>query len=442
MAGQITHIPDFTSLPRSVFLSASIVKLVSHCKIPKQSHMLTIADLLFVSFHVSLTLSADLTLWGPDSFGGTAYVDFWFFGFSIDFGDGLRGPPGIPLIEFYEMVRTAGPNSTPPPSDTTSASNPYQAQHKYSIENGLFPQKPAPSASGGIPNTGANTEWIVLAGPLQIRIDCDMSLSSAFLASSTGNIPIQPDVVLNPIYAFPMHNTVPITSVLGISVFFLEDASNPELMDGFQAELVIKNAPLATWSQYTPSNDPLAIISGGINKPTALQDGSDPTVQLCQGVRLYPPVAVLSQSPVVDFDATAAMLSEEDVPFIPPSPPQSTFLCSPFEPTLDPVTQWADFSSTLVGTKDASTTDASGNTFLKADVRGDALGAGTGMLGLLVQTLGWTQRSAGETVRALFPFRSPSLPTLSSCLLFPSLQLSSLHHFIPLDTPFLKSTDM
>jgi hypothetical protein len=37
-------------------------------------------DLGLISFHVSISLSADLTLWGPDSFGGTAYVDFWFFG--------------------------------------------------------------------------------------------------------------------------------------------------------------------------------------------------------------------------------------------------------------------------------------------------------------------------------------------------------------------------
>jgi len=276
-----------------------------------------------------------------------------------------------------------------------------------------------------------------------------MSLSAAFLTTSTGNVPIQPDLVLNPIYAFPMHNTVPITSVLGISVFFLEDASNPELIDGFQAELVIKNAPLATWSQYTASNDPLALISGRVNKPTTLQDGSNPTVPLCQGVKLYPPIAVLSQSPVVDFDATAAMISSDDVPFVPPSPPQATFLCAPFEPTLDPVTQWADFSATLAGTKNASTTDVSGNTFLKADVRGDALGTGTGMLGLLVQALGWAQRSAQETVGGVVPDVRPSLPlslflcnlthfTLSSC---PPLlpQLSSLisphPHFCPSNFP-------
>src|ERR1700709_138997 len=60
-------------------------------------------DILFVHVHISVSIGADLTLWGPDAFGGLAHVDFWFFGFDIRFGDGSRSIPGISLGEFYEM---------------------------------------------------------------------------------------------------------------------------------------------------------------------------------------------------------------------------------------------------------------------------------------------------------------------------------------------------
>lgn len=359
-------------------------------------------DLLFVSFHISISLGADLTLWGPD---------FWFFGFSIDFGDGLRDPPGISLTEFYQIVRTAGPDSTPPPGDTTSANNTYQAQHKYSIEAGIFPLAPKKTPSGTFPNTGATTEWQFLAGTLQIRIDCDFSLSLAYLVSGTGNNQIQPDVTstLNPIFAFPMHNTVPIVSTIWISVFFFSGGAK-ELIDGFQAQLVLKQAPKDTWSMYVSDNDPLARISGGKrNKPTALQDGSDPTVDLCQGVSLFPPVAILSQSPVVDFDATAAMkepIKPDNWNLPATAPTQSTLLSETFEPTVtDGPTQWADFAalwSSPTSTLTFSAWDANGafssaTTFTKEEMRGDDI-LDSGMLGLLVQTLGWDQRDSGETV--------------------------------------------
>jgi hypothetical protein len=374
--------------------------------------------LLFVSFHVSISLSADLTLWGPDSFGGTAYVDFWFFGksttelrtkpaarcllhgntgFSIDFGAGLRDPPGISLIEFYDIVRTAGPNSEPPQGDSTSTANPYQAQHKYSIEDGIFPDKPKSTATGEFPNTGATIDWKVLAGPLQIRIDCDFALSNAYLTTTEGDVPIQPEVVLHNIYSFPMHNNEAIRSRLWISVYKLDpEKGDKQLIDGFQAELVLKNAPLATWSQYAPDRDPLARISGGSrNKPSALQDGSAPTVELCQGVRLFPPVAKLSQSPVVEFDASAAMLMAHRVHPIPTSNPQTALFSSPFEPDKSPVTQWEDFKNLFNGTTDGSVTDANNNTFTKAEMRGDGV-TGDGMLGLLVSTLGWDKRRPAE----------------------------------------------
>ncbi|KAH8654008.1 hypothetical protein BGZ60DRAFT_159118 [Tricladium varicosporioides] len=370
-------------------------------------------DILFATIHISISLDADLTLWGPDSFGGTAYVHFWFFGFSIDFGSGLRDPPGISLLEFYDIVRTAGPDSDPPPGDATTAKNPFQAQHKYSIEEGLFPAKPK-SDKTSFPNTGATTEWKVLAGPLQIRIDCDFSLSSAqIITSETGNkddatkpitttITTTPAKSLNPIFAFPMHNTVPITSHLDIRIYFMENHINI-LQTDFRAELVLKQAPLATWSQYTPDNDPLHRISPGRhNKPSSLENGNEPTVELCQGVRIFPPFATLSKCPIVDFDATAAMNETlEDLPLPDWDKEQDVFLAEAFEADGVPVGQWSHFGSLWTGEgTNAAVIDADGNKLEKRDLRGDGSNS-SGLIGLLVSTLGWDQRPPAETKQGI-----------------------------------------
>lgn len=373
-------------------------------------------DILFATIHISISLGADLTLWGPDSFGGTAYVHFWFFGFSIDFGDGLRDPPGISLKEMYEIVRTAGPNSNPPPGDKTSASNKYQAQHKYSIEEGLFPVKPK-SDGKTFPNTGAATEWKVLAGPLQIRIDCDFALSAARIITkddsnnpatvlSEIDIKTTPDHTLNDIYAFPMHNEVPIDSRLDIRIYFLEgEERNRILQTNFRAELVLKQAPKATWSKYIKDNDPLHRISPGQhNKPTSLESGTEPTVELCQGVRIFPPLAVLDQSPIVDFDATAAMSETVADIAIPDSDPeQDVFLAEAFEPDIAPLKQWEDFGKLWTGDGDVNekVVDESGNKLDKKEMRGDE--DGKGLLGLVVSALGWAVRRPVETVAGEVP---------------------------------------
>ncbi|CZR65011.1 uncharacterized protein PAC_14911 [Phialocephala subalpina] len=388
----------------------------------------TIADLLIVSFHIHISLGADLTLWGPDSFGGTAYVNFWFFGFSVDFGSGLRDPPPATLLEFYDMVRTNGPSGNSSTADSAQGidpvnnPNPFDAQHKCSVESGLFPQKPQSLDPTKFPNTGSATEWIVLAGSLQIRIDCNFSLSAAWLVndettpsgapstqpsttSSTTPITTNPLTALNPIYSFPMHNTDPITSELSIRIYFYEGAET-KLIPGWQAELVIKPAPMATWSQYTSDNDPLhRIAGGGLNQPTNLQSGDNPTVDLCQGVRLFPPAPYLSKSPVVDFDATSAMVVVEEYhlyDYVKFDPEQTTYQSTPFEPADDAPTQWANFGKVWTGLIDGSTQDDAGEIVAKSELRGDGQ-IGSGVMGLLVTTLGWDQRSPAETVKGEVP---------------------------------------
>lgn len=328
-------------------------------------------------------------------------------GFSIDFGSGLKDLPGVSLLEFYEMVKTAGPESAPPAGDTTSSKNPCQALHKYSIEEGLFPNKPKSEDENTFPNTGANTEWKVLAGPLQIRIDSDFALKSlkspslvnmADVPKDFDGITTNPHQDLNDFYAFPMHLTKPIdSSHMDITIYLLQGKEeDKELMKDFRAELVLKNAPKAVWDIYTSDKNPLDRIGG--SKPKALESGSDPTIELCQGVRIFAPVPYLDKSPVVDFDATAAMMEFDDREPLPTfDKEQGTFLAEPFMLNASPVQQWEDFEHLWNGERDTMPTH-----IWRKETRGEDV-IGAGILGLIVDTLGWSERRAAEKERGIIP---------------------------------------
>jgi hypothetical protein len=378
-------------------------------------------DILFIHIHVSIHLGADLTLWGPHDFGGHAYVDFWFFGFGINFGasENPNVTDPISLVDFYGMVKAPGPASAPPSNDKI-ASDPDVAQHKYSVEAGLIPAL-VPLADGNdFPSTGATSEWQVQAGTLQFRIDCDFALSDAHFVipdpngdSSTINqsisLPAGGVQTIPNVYSWPMHSSAAnnITSTLEIWIYQIEDPTNPILQSRFKAELVLKSAATALWSVWDPNNDPLHS-----NQPTALLDGSNATVNLVQAVRIFPPDPFLCLSPIVQFDATAAMRETISGTFqIPPKEEQGTLFCGAyFEPsapdTTDGQTQrWTDFgnmwnpaapapAAPATGTGTAGAAPAS--TFTGATATGTSdpnlPAIRAGMVGLIATVLEWNFR--------------------------------------------------
>jgi hypothetical protein len=274
-------------------------------------------DILFIHIHISIHLGADLTVWGPDAFGGYAWVDFWFFGFGIEFGDAEKNiSAAMPLEEFYKQALNVGPASTPPLNDKVGTGA-LTEQHKYSVEEGLFPAKaPDADADKSFPSTGAQSVWQVKAGTLKFRIDTPFALSGAHFASSDSHdstailIPSSkpnkpdehPDVPK--VYSWPMHSKKEnnITSSLEISVFQIDDPEKPVLQHGFRGELVVKSAPVSVWSIYDWRKDPLLV-----NQPGHLRNADASTTNLVLGVRILPPLPHLYPSRIVDFDASAAM---------------------------------------------------------------------------------------------------------------------------------------
>lgn len=328
-------------------------------------------------------------------------------GFGIRFGDSLNAnETGIPLIDFYAMVLKAGPAADAPASDTISTANPCISQHKISLEAGLFPSvTKTASATSDFPNTGTMTEWLVQASTLQIRIDCSFALSQAAIVvdenARTSDVPVlREDGTTDPIpdiFSFPMHNTIGIDSHLELRIYSL-DGPTPVLQTGWRAVLVFKEGSTALWRKYDIAYDPLFTPN-----PLPLCDPANPTVTLCQAVRILPPLPLMGYSPIVDFDATKAMVAplHETYPSLPAA--QTNFEAAPFEASVTSgPTRWTDFGSVLSGKGSNSTTS---DGISKAEIRGDAA-PGTGLLGMCASALGWDLRPSAEKVQGVIVSKS------------------------------------
>lgn len=69
-------------------------------------------NLLFTTVNISVSLGASLKLWGP-GVGGSVYVDFYIFGFTIGFGDSLKGVDNTPQNwDTFQSLLPAGKENT------------------------------------------------------------------------------------------------------------------------------------------------------------------------------------------------------------------------------------------------------------------------------------------------------------------------------------------
>lgn len=375
-------------------------------------------------------------------------------GFDIAFGVDRDTKVPILLEQFFAMVLTPGPNdnstspngnSTSPtgndasPTNNSTTSSPYLTEHKYSIEAGLFPVTPTKDPNdpdpNGFPNTGAATEWTVQAGTLQFRIDCDFSLSSAFFVTDEKDptnptlSPIFGEGSMAPIYSFPMGDTPAITSQIQIRVYWCETESGvPELLTNFQAAPVMKNAATSLWKAWTKDDDPLETPD-----PQHLKDPTNPTVPMCQGIRITPPPPGLSQSPVVDFDATAAMQyyfwGTRPLPL---ELVQTNYLSSSFTSTDPSTSLWSVLADTWAGTGESKNKAwARGDLAAKSD---DPDTSGGGMVAMCASLLGWDRRKPTPPTQ---PPPAPDPDGLAEWQLKsdpPTILISELQYYYP-DVP-------
>jgi hypothetical protein len=196
-------------------------------------------DLWICTLRISVEIGAQLYLQGPP-FSGRVHVNFWVFGFNIDFGPDPVPQPPVDLEAFWEMLlqdgMVAGRNSKAQrrrrARALAAAAAPAAAatdDHVLAVESGLLPTS----------SEDAET-WDVRAGVFSFCVQSRFAIQEA---TCTGGAKVTDGTA---IYAKPMQLTTALSSKMNIAV----TKHNPgvkEEVDKWQIFKVVKAVPDALW---------------------------------------------------------------------------------------------------------------------------------------------------------------------------------------------------
>ncbi|PVH85290.1 hypothetical protein DL98DRAFT_651140 [Cadophora sp. DSE1049] len=320
------------------------VEVGVECRIP----------LLFCTVKIRICIGARLEIEGPD-FGGSAYVDFWFFSFSFDFGKRVEEPPPIPLQEFYLLCEKSGP---PDESPNSSPAEDLVVQLKLSLESGAFPMPSVDKEGQSDPDdAGAGAKWFVKGGSFQFRISSVFALTEAYLETEESaqrqddgttvlvldqNVslmqPIEPGPAATKLSSLPMDlsaSSAPdgITSKMCIAIQDVDPKG--ETVEGFKPTFIAKEMPLTLWADPKHAPDRLSAEKG--------------TVQLPMAVTLSAPEPILAFAKIPPFNATdmaKLCAGSHEVPDL-PGVAQSVLLPEVLAAsTATPTQRWAEMQQT------------------------------------------------------------------------------------------------
>ena len=190
-------------------------------------------------------------------------MDFYLFGFTIDFGPQPKPPPAVVLSVFYEMVHTPGP-APAVGSVADELTDPMMARLNFTLTGGIVPKELVSSetapAGGPFPDTGASKPWNVKPGTFSFSIECDFALSAAEIQegkddSLTTRVILLPDgsETLPKVFSKPMHlglsdplgQNQAINSRLQITIWRILSDEEKERISGFRGSLEFKRVPTA-----------------------------------------------------------------------------------------------------------------------------------------------------------------------------------------------------
>ncbi|KAE8347698.1 hypothetical protein BDV24DRAFT_157174 [Aspergillus arachidicola] len=285
-------------------------------------------DLWLVTIKIKVELGARLYIEGPP-ISGTVHVDFWVFGFDIDFGNksGASAEP-LPLQDFIELVcqtHTSGPTALLGSSSSRRTSQ-VQEGHIFAVEEGLIPEAEIESQ----PSEGP---WIVRAASFEFTVNCKFAIERAdVITLDVQGVPqctsvVEPDdkEKVDTISARPMHKTGKISSVLTVSIkrdqqLLDVDSTEP---DWDINEPIYGDVPAALYGKYDSKTDPAKVK----NPSTLLNGTSERTLHLMTGVRIRRPKDKYSTDNTVAYDVELFQISNIQPTYqIPLSLPRSSEL--------------------------------------------------------------------------------------------------------------------
>ncbi|KAK6516196.1 hypothetical protein TWF506_006107 [Arthrobotrys conoides] len=281
-------------------------------------------DLWLVTIRIAVEIGATLKLAGPPM-GGVVHVDFWVFGFDIEFGASPRAAPKLSLEEFWQTAlkdskSTAAKMITSgSEKDVEDEAAGVEKAFLITCESGLEPEDKK--------ETKENDPWFVRPDNFafnatlkfaankitfikSFKVDENPSLSKATPQD------VEVEEKHKNIYARPMGVAHSLKSELTVTVYqyskdvcALRNTDPGELLAFiikdrvWDVKPIIKSVPQSIWGKYEAKTDPKA--SG--NRSSELLNGNNVSIPLVMGLSIKPPEPEMSEDKIQKFNIVKDM---------------------------------------------------------------------------------------------------------------------------------------
>lgn len=141
-------------------------------------------DLWLVTIHISIDVAATIHLEGPPVHG-VVHVNFWVFGFNVDFGDSGLGPPDpLKLLDFLSLVCKPDVPAKAVTEGSEIESDDDSSAFILSVEEGLVGSSDA--------KTPPNQRWTVRAATFAFSVTCKFAIYKATVLTPNPDDPENP----------------------------------------------------------------------------------------------------------------------------------------------------------------------------------------------------------------------------------------------------------
>lgn len=211
-------------------------------------------DLWICTVYIAVEISAMLYLEGPP-IAGRVHVNFWVFGFDVNFGEKKR--PDALLLNLEQFFLQVLQADLPKTKSTAAIEATDPEAHVFSCNQGLMPKDDQDTESD--PNRGT---WRVRGAVFQFTVGCKFAIDGASIEThGLNNKPIHPPCPVpgngTLIYAKPMRLERPLTSTVTVAIAPVL-APSPKILTGKEeplvpkwdrAKVLTKSVPSALWGK-------------------------------------------------------------------------------------------------------------------------------------------------------------------------------------------------
>ncbi|EEY21592.1 conserved hypothetical protein [Verticillium alfalfae VaMs.102] len=288
-------------------------------------------DLWLVTIRISCEIGATLTVAGPPM-AGTVHVDFWVFGFDVDFGDsaGMARPDRLSLGDFKALALKSASSgvSVPLASGWLDVAS---GQNDDDDEDDFDKQEAPPKAFlfncvGGLVPEGSDAKgleanvwyedkpakmWLVRGGELSFSITTSFAASDGVLFDDRkGAITPKKSVEIadaqKKVYALPMCLQQTIVSTIVVRIARVASRSKVvRTLGNERSDMewgihpILKTVPQSIWGYYDPEKDP--VLKG--NHVSGLLDGKPAdSPPLVMGLTIEPPKPYISRDAIPKYN--------------------------------------------------------------------------------------------------------------------------------------------